>query len=274
MSSASDSNPIQLWTEDEETFNEKSVCGIIKEDCFCQIFQSDDTITIQVPSTYGEGLILKIYDTDSVVVASQAMTQYGDYYETSFVPSDLSIPDGQYIFKIETAYVLTAEYGSFVLTGEDVALNVNNDLQMTADYGSFILTGQDVTFTVAVAILNIASEKVTGSSNRFKTTFSGSGSGEITLTGTNDSDSTTMPFGSTGNYTVTVSKTLPVDQLAEGDGAIYFYKNGNLEPGSGTIGSGNYGTQTFTLGEDLSAVVYNFTGLVSGDTVLTSIQED
>lgn len=43
----SDSIPVQFWDIDEDTFNETSVCGLIKQDCFCQPFNCDDEIVIQ-----------------------------------------------------------------------------------------------------------------------------------------------------------------------------------------------------------------------------------
>lgn len=43
----SDSLPVQFWDIDEDTFNETSVCGLIKQDCFCQPFECDDEIVIQ-----------------------------------------------------------------------------------------------------------------------------------------------------------------------------------------------------------------------------------
>lgn len=43
----SDSLPIQFWDINDQTFNEKQVCGIIKQECFCQPVQCTDEITIQ-----------------------------------------------------------------------------------------------------------------------------------------------------------------------------------------------------------------------------------
>lgn len=46
MITFSNAQPIQFWTEDELTYNQKEVCGITPA-CFCQPFNFDDVITIQ-----------------------------------------------------------------------------------------------------------------------------------------------------------------------------------------------------------------------------------
>lgn len=42
----SDSIPIQFWLAENQTFNEKEVLGLARQDCFCQPVQCDDPITI------------------------------------------------------------------------------------------------------------------------------------------------------------------------------------------------------------------------------------
>ncbi len=43
----SDSLPIQFWITGTQTFNEEVLCGLMKQDCFCQPVECDDEITIQ-----------------------------------------------------------------------------------------------------------------------------------------------------------------------------------------------------------------------------------
>lgn len=62
----SDSNPIQFWPVDEETYNEKAICGVYKE-CYCQKFNCDDTIKTQIHAPDGGQFELRSYDEDSVL---------------------------------------------------------------------------------------------------------------------------------------------------------------------------------------------------------------
>lgn len=272
---SSDSQPIQFWADGVETFNEKDVCGLVKQDCFCQIFQTDDTITVQIRDTGEQEYILRVkaYDNTDTVVGSVGMDKETNHHTASFSPSDIGMVAGsQYILKIERMDSFPAVSASFILTGNDAALNFNNDLQMIAETGTFALTGIDATLTLTIAYLYIQANKVTGTSNRFKSTFAGSASEEIILTGTSDYEEKTIAFGASTTYIVTVSKTLPADHLAEADGWITFSRNGIQEPGSGPIGGGT-GAQSFVVGDNLNAVTYTFTGLAPGDTVLTDVLE-
>lgn len=65
----SDSLPVQFWVNGEETFNEKEVCGLVKQDCFCQVLNCDDEITVQITDDTGKGYELVIYDTDNVEIS-------------------------------------------------------------------------------------------------------------------------------------------------------------------------------------------------------------
>ena len=91
---ASDSVPVQFWDVDEETFNEKVVCGLIKQDCFCQPFQCGDEIKIQIQDEVGESFELGIYDSEGFELQRLDFEEVSDgYYEVSFVPSDEFSPE-------------------------------------------------------------------------------------------------------------------------------------------------------------------------------------
>lgn len=86
----SDSIPIQFWINGEQTFNEKAICGLAKQDCFCQPFECDDEIRIQV-SDSDFALTLVIYDVNGTELTSIEFTEIEEgVYEVAFTPSDLS----------------------------------------------------------------------------------------------------------------------------------------------------------------------------------------
>ncbi len=64
----SDSLPIQFWPVDEETFNEKVICGLVKQDCFCQPFNCDDEIVLQFQNT--NALALRILSGEEMAFAT------------------------------------------------------------------------------------------------------------------------------------------------------------------------------------------------------------
>lgn len=79
----SDSIPIQFWLNGQETFNEKSVCGITKQDCFCQPFQCSDIITLQISDTEARNYFLNVRDESEVLIDQLAFTptlSEGTYY--------------------------------------------------------------------------------------------------------------------------------------------------------------------------------------------------
>lgn len=92
----SDANPVQFWDFNCETFNEKEVPGVFSR-CFCQIFNADDTITVQFYDTAYSHLInpfvLKVLDEDGVVLYSAAIASSNNTYTHSFIPSAQGITD-------------------------------------------------------------------------------------------------------------------------------------------------------------------------------------
>lgn len=87
----SDALPVQFWLNGEQTFNEKTVCGIIKQDCYCQPFNCDQEIQIIIIDsfTFGE-IVLQILDENSVEIDAITFARSGVNLTVSFVPSDYS----------------------------------------------------------------------------------------------------------------------------------------------------------------------------------------
>ncbi len=105
----SDSIPIQFWDIDEDTFNETDVCGLIKQDCFCQPFQCDDTIHLQVQNNYP--VTLDIYDSADELLTSIDMNETSvDVWDTSFIITSLLSPeicDTRVQFKLRLGPIFT-----------------------------------------------------------------------------------------------------------------------------------------------------------------------
>ena len=157
---------------------------------------------------------------------------------------------------------MVAELGSFTLTGEDATLT-KAVYPMSADYGAFTLTGQDVTLTVTVATYTLTSELVAESegAQTFTSNFVSSGGSDLlSVTGQGATDSGTVVYG-TGIVNVTVSKTTN-SGLCINLAQVFFKKNGT------TLYS-----PTFTDGQDMSSVTYEFTSLSVGDVLRTEITE-
>lgn len=256
----SDSNPIQFWLPTELSFNEKTVCGLYN-DCFCQIFNSNDTITIQVNSSdTTQPITLKIWDSNDTFVSSKRFDQNTGYYQVSFSPSDYSL-SGKYYFTIETSYYLYAETGMFTLTGEDIALSSTTRKQMTADVGLFAVTGQDVILTYTQASISIESEIISEAfgAQTFKSVFdNGLTTKTNTITGSGGYVIKSMQYGS--SVTVTVTKTTN-GGLAQDTGFIDWKRNGTIE-----------NTQAFGVGDSIN-YSYTFTGVSIGDTLKTEASE-
>lgn len=81
----SDSLPVQFWVNGEETFNEKDVCGMVKQDCFCQPFQCDDDFKVQFQSDAGLGYVLAVFAEDDSLVAQFDFEEINEgIYQVSF----------------------------------------------------------------------------------------------------------------------------------------------------------------------------------------------
>lgn len=97
----SDAIPIQFWVDGCETFNQKETAGVYKN-CFCQPFECDDVIKIQVTDSVVNDFALTVFDSDENLISLIPFTGSTPVFSVSFVPSDYSICDQQIILKINT----------------------------------------------------------------------------------------------------------------------------------------------------------------------------
>lgn len=260
---SSDSQPIQFWADDVETFNEKEVCGIIKQDCFCQIFQTDDQIVIQINDFGDEDseLIVKAYNDDDEAVGSITMENGNGYQQASFLPSEIGMVAGsKYVLKIEQALRMPAAVGSFILTGNDANLLQDNEYAIQAETGAFALTGIDVTLVrperYQISMFVQTNDSTKGYSSAF--------------TGTIDSETLNVPApangGSDSDSIASQAGSQSVDISAQKDsgtavesGTIIFKKNGSIVDTVGfSIGNPVTGSTTVTgvmPGDDLSVEI-------------------
>jgi hypothetical protein len=103
----SDSIPVQFWDIDEETFNEKAVCGMVKQDCFCQPFQCSDTIKIQFydPNPFHWGL--HVFDTSDQLITEIDFEEIATGYWQTDAALDGSPCDQKVYFKIQKSEVFS-----------------------------------------------------------------------------------------------------------------------------------------------------------------------
>lgn len=115
----SDSIPIQFWLNGQETFNEKSVCGITKQDCFCQPFQCTDSINIQISDSESKNYALNIKDESGSLLVQLPLTSVlvgaTYYYSVEFTFTSQGICNEN--VQLEIVYI---EY-SYTLTGSVTA---------------------------------------------------------------------------------------------------------------------------------------------------------
>lgn len=97
----SDAIPVQFWVNGVETYNQKEVCGITPA-CFCQPFNCDDEIRIQITDETGFIFQVIVYDSIGNEITTLSLGEISSgVYQLSFVPSDLSICDEQIRLSIQ-----------------------------------------------------------------------------------------------------------------------------------------------------------------------------
>lgn len=147
----SDSLPIQFWVNGEETFNEKDVCGIIKQDCFCQPFNCDDEVVIQVKT--GAEIVLQIVDsTDTPIEEIEFLEVSEGVKQVQFVWNDLASPaicNETVALKILTKEITNGEFNTdfdaatnwynLGTAGTDWARNISGYAAVTSSGDSDIL---------------------------------------------------------------------------------------------------------------------------------------
>lgn len=78
--------PIQFWTNPDEVFNQKDACGI-NDACFCQPFNCDDPLRIQIQDEPGLEFVMVILDENGSEIREQDLVEVspGVYeYESTF----------------------------------------------------------------------------------------------------------------------------------------------------------------------------------------------
>lgn len=85
----SDALPIQFWSTNCDTFNEKEVPGIFSK-CFCQPFNSGDEMVLQVKDTTGKSIKLNILSSAGDLLEQKSFTESGSsgYYYLFFSLDD------------------------------------------------------------------------------------------------------------------------------------------------------------------------------------------
>jgi hypothetical protein len=96
----SDALPVQFWSVDTDTYNEKDLQGVFKR-CFCHPWNCDDIIKLQVDFEILDAIVLKIFDEDGVELQSIPFTNTIDtVYSVSFSPSTYDLCDDLIQLKI------------------------------------------------------------------------------------------------------------------------------------------------------------------------------
>ena len=144
----SDSLPVQFWVNGVETFNEKVVCGLVKQDCFCQPFQCDDEFRVQFTSDAGLGYVLAVIAEDDTLIAQFDFEEISEgVYEVNF-DLDNSPCDQKIKFVIQEVSSLGQNWSSFQLMANDgwLTITYGNGLFVTlrsSAFGDYIMTSPD-----------------------------------------------------------------------------------------------------------------------------------
>lgn len=106
----SDANPVQFWPDYCDTYNETTVAGV-HTSCWCQPFNCDDEIKIQVTDSALSPLSLVILGENGSTIATITFTQISARnHQASFTPNDYSICDEE--ISLEIRYAGVAQYKS------------------------------------------------------------------------------------------------------------------------------------------------------------------
>lgn len=84
--------PIQFWPQDEQTYNEKQVCGI-SEFCWCQMIQLDDTVTLYIDDDEPTQKTVAFFNEDDEIIYNTSFDSNG---YASFVPEEQTLTEGVY----------------------------------------------------------------------------------------------------------------------------------------------------------------------------------
>jgi len=235
MIRVSDANPIQFWPLGVPTYNEKPEPGV-DHACYFKKWNAEDEIALQFYDTNDFNYQLEILDQAGTVLHTRAFTK-------SFVNGILVDP-------IEAVSgTITNTVTAFNISG-----GVNDPVEAVA---GTIETPYDITvslFGYTTGLFWTA---------RFTNTLEIKSYSLDTNSGLSDTDGGILESDGTGNVTGEAQKTSN-GGIAQDAGTVVFYKNGSAVPG---------GSIAFNIGDNVSAISYNYTGLVPTDDLGIEIYE-
>lgn len=96
----SDALPVQFWSVDTDTYNEREPEGVFRK-CFCHPFENSDLIRVQFDFRINDTFTLRVYDADETLLQTIAfINTLSTVYTVSFTPSDYAIEDEVISLKI------------------------------------------------------------------------------------------------------------------------------------------------------------------------------
>jgi len=244
MIRVSDANPIQFWPLGVPTYNEKPEPGV-DHACYFKKWNAEDEIALQFYDTNDFNYQLEILDQAGTVLHTRAFTK-------SFV-------NGIYVFfDINGGVVDPIEAVSGTITNTVTAFNISGGVNDPVEaVAGTIETPYDITvslFGYTTGLFWTA---------RFTNTLEIKSYSLDTNSGLSDTDGGILESDGTGNVTGEAQKTSN-GGIAQDAGTVVFYKNGSAVPG---------GSIAFNIGDNVSAISYNYTGLVPTDDLGIEIYE-
>ncbi|MFN8989970.1 MAG: hypothetical protein ACK53Z_16250 [Betaproteobacteria bacterium] len=268
MIRVSDANPIQFWPLGVPTYNEKPEPGV-DHACYFKKWNAEDEIALQFYDTNDFNYQLEILDQAGTVLHTRAFTKSfvnGIYvFDTGFRWTDIGV-DNAYVraqivvsfFDINGGVVDPIEAVSGTITNTVTAFNISGGVNDPVEaVAGTIETPYDITvslFGYTTGLFWTA---------RFTNTLEIKSYSLDTNSGLSDTDGGILESDGTGNVTGEAQKTSN-GGIAQDAGTVVFYKNGSAVPG---------GSIAFNIGDNVSAISYNYTGLVPTDDLGIEIYE-
>ena len=258
--------PIQFWPLGVPTYNEKPEPGV-DHVCYFKKWNAEDEIALQFYDTNDFNYQLEILSEDGTVLHTRAFTKSfvnGIYvFETGFRWTDIGV-DNAYVRAQIVVSFFDIE-GGVTDPVEGVSGNITNTIT------AFNLSGgvNDPVEAVAGTIVNAIPYDIVGRLFGFSSTIVwnvrftnsiGIKRGSFILAGIEYKNGILQSDG-TGNVTGQALKTSN-GGIAQDAGIVVFLKNGT-----------QVNSVTFNLGDNVSAISYNYTGLVPTDDLEIEIYE-
>lgn len=240
----SDALPIQFWDADDETFNEKEICGINPQ-CFCLPVECDDIISEQFIGDYSE-FSLAIHSSNALIDRIPLDEISSGVWGFTFSPSDYSgLCDEQIQLKIV-----------YPEPTVDALASWNN-----LSTGSNWTTGATPTITLSPAPASVLSSKILGAAFAGLMGETYSFDYDVTLTDPSSNTGSLLINLYDGSFNILASH------------AIYNFTPGNLTGTALLTPSANtayVGIRLITLdgGTEVTVDVNSVTFNSSGDTVI------